>query len=213
MGPECDPVNNVWSFPKLTGQNYHTWSEQMQAALLAHYLWQYMTGDEPQPPKPPTSPPRSSAASSTEPITPVKATGTSTQSFASAAAGSKAPKPFKPQRLAGKGPDEEEADFDSFFYSPNYVHWEKAWEHYCTWVQNDGAARGLIKGAINPSQWGHISGAETFQDMWDRLYQLHFATRRDVNVHHYIQEIWHKHWGERVSMSNHIYDDPSATHS
>lgn len=40
MGPEHDPVNNVWSFLKLKRQNYYTWSEQMQAALLAHYLEQ-----------------------------------------------------------------------------------------------------------------------------------------------------------------------------
>jgi len=93
----------------------------MQAALLACYLWQYVTGDEPQPSKSPTFPPHSSAASSTEPVTPAKATSTLTQSFASAAAGSKIPKPSKSQRPASKGPDEEEADFDFLFYSLNYI--------------------------------------------------------------------------------------------
>ena len=68
----------------------------------------------------------------------------------SAAAGSKASKSSKPQRLASKRPDKEEADFNFFFYSLNYVHWEKTWKYYHIWVQNDGAARELIKGTINP---------------------------------------------------------------
>jgi len=48
----------------------------------------------------------------------------------SAAAGSKASKSSKPQGLASKRPDKEEADFNFFFYSLNYVHWEKTWKHY-----------------------------------------------------------------------------------
>ncbi|KAF9439999.1 hypothetical protein P691DRAFT_689042, partial [Macrolepiota fuliginosa MF-IS2] len=113
MGPACDSVSDVWSFPKLTGQNYYAWSEQMKAALQARYLWQYVSGDEPQPPKPPKSPP------------------------------------------------------SNFFYSANYVCWEKAWDRHRHWVQNDNAAIGLIKGAIDPSQWGHVSETNSSKDMWD----------------------------------------------
>ncbi|KAF9439626.1 hypothetical protein P691DRAFT_769269 [Macrolepiota fuliginosa MF-IS2] len=75
------------------------------------------------------------------------------------------------------------------FYSANY---------------NDSTTQGLIKGTLDVSQWGHVSSLTTLKEMWDQLYQLHFVTRRDVNVHYFIQEIWHKHWDEHVLMSNHI---------
>ena len=154
MAPERNPVTSVWSFPKLTGQNYFTWSEQMKAALQACYLWQYVTGDEPKPPKPPASPP----------VPTTKATVASTLS--------ESPAPLKPSATA-----ELDEDGDAFFYSPNYICWEKGWECYCTWVQSNGATMGLIKGAIDPFQWGHVSRAVTLKDMWGQLYQLHFVTR------------------------------------
>jgi len=52
MVPKCDLVTNVWSFSKLTEQNYFTWSKQIKATLQAHYLWQYVTRNKPKPPKP-----------------------------------------------------------------------------------------------------------------------------------------------------------------
>ena len=66
MVPKCDLVTNVWSFPKLTEQNYFTWSKQMKATLQARYLWQYVTRNKPKPPKPLVFPSR--LTTSSEPI-------------------------------------------------------------------------------------------------------------------------------------------------
>ena len=104
MGPKCDPVTNVWSFPKLTKQNYFTWSEQMKATLQAHCLQQYITEDEPKPPKLSVSSPRPTTLS--EPTI-----------------------PLKPSTTGGSNGDK-----DIFFYSPNYICQKKDQEHYHTWV-------------------------------------------------------------------------------
>jgi hypothetical protein len=69
MGPAVDEINSeTLRFPKLNGENYASWSVNMQAALQAKFLWLYVTGDEIQPPDPgPTPPPepKSSTTSST----------------------------------------------------------------------------------------------------------------------------------------------------
>ncbi|KAF9442317.1 hypothetical protein P691DRAFT_681699 [Macrolepiota fuliginosa MF-IS2] len=147
MGPTHSSVSDVWSFQKLTRQNYYTWSEQMRAALQARFLWQYVAGDFPQPPKPPLSPPAAkSATRSTD----------------------------NPNDSAK--PEDHDADGNDF-YSANYMHWEKSWDQFQDWMQNDSATQGLIKGALDVSQWGHMSNLTTLKEMWDQLYQLHFVTR------------------------------------
>ena len=154
MASECNLVTSVWSFPKLTRQNYFTWSEQMKTALQACYLWQYINGDKPKPPKPPASPA----------VPTTKATVASTLS--------ESPTPLKPSATV-----ELDKNRDTFFYSPNYIHWKKGWKHYYTQVQSNGVAMSLIKGTINPSKWGHVPRAVTLKNIWDQLYQLHFVTR------------------------------------
>lgn len=69
------------------------------------------------------------------------------------------------KRPASKGPNKEEVDFNFFFYSLNYICQEKTWKCYHIWVQNDNAARELIKSTINSSQWGHVSGAGISKDI------------------------------------------------
>ena len=144
MSLKYDPVNNIWFFLKLTEQNYHTQSEQIQAAFLDHYFWQYITENKPQSSKLSTFFLCLSATSSTKLVTSVKTTSILTQFFASAIANRKMLKPSKPQRPASKGPNEEETDFDFFFYSLNYIYQKKAQKCYYTQVQNDDAARILI---------------------------------------------------------------------
>ncbi|KAF9440658.1 hypothetical protein P691DRAFT_610889, partial [Macrolepiota fuliginosa MF-IS2] len=107
-----------WSFPKLNGNNYYAWSENMQAALEARQLWWgFIEYKSPPPSEPSATPPKS------------------------------------------------EDDMNQ--YSPEYTLWEKHWEKYNDWVQKDCSAMGLIKGAIESTQWPHIRTATTSKEMWN----------------------------------------------
>ncbi len=57
--------HEAFKFPKLTGENYATWCQHMQAALQSRYLWLIVTGDENQPEKPGAEPPKEAAALAT----------------------------------------------------------------------------------------------------------------------------------------------------
>ena len=50
-------MSSMLNFPKLNGNNYHAWSDNMMSALQARLLWLIVDGQRPSPPKPPTDPP------------------------------------------------------------------------------------------------------------------------------------------------------------
>ncbi|KAF9446562.1 hypothetical protein P691DRAFT_608712, partial [Macrolepiota fuliginosa MF-IS2] len=41
------------------------------------------------------------------------------------------------------------------------------WDRYRDWVRNDRAAMGLMKCALDPSQWPYVQPATTSKEMWD----------------------------------------------
>ncbi len=63
--PSSGSSHEAFKFPKLTGENYATWCQHMQAALQSRYLWLIVTGDESQPDKPDAESPKEAAALAT----------------------------------------------------------------------------------------------------------------------------------------------------
>ena len=45
------------SFPKLDGNNYYAWANNMMSTLQAQLLWLIVNGQRPPPPKPSADPP------------------------------------------------------------------------------------------------------------------------------------------------------------
>ncbi|KAJ3569220.1 hypothetical protein NP233_g5191 [Leucocoprinus birnbaumii] len=207
MGPARDSSSTVWSFPKLNGTNYYTWSENMKAALEARGLWySHIEVEAPPPPKPSIHPP---GKKSVDPKTPKKATQ-----------GSTIPEtPVKPRARfdvdnADDGPDDgntssmmaslglgdEAADEDdAYMYTAVYTQWEKRWEKYNSWKVNDSAAMGWMKGALEPTQWPHVTAAKTAKEMWNLLYELYFVSRKGTQLHFHIWELWHQTWDESTT--------------
>ena len=56
MGPISD-MSSMLNFPKLNGNNYYVWLDNMMLALQVRLLWLIIDGQRPSPPKPPSSPP------------------------------------------------------------------------------------------------------------------------------------------------------------
>ena len=50
-------MSSILNFPKLNGNNYHTWSDNMMSVLQAQLLWLIVNGQRPPPPTPPINPP------------------------------------------------------------------------------------------------------------------------------------------------------------
>jgi hypothetical protein len=46
MGPDIKLTSKTLQFPKLNGTNYHTWADNMKAALQAKSLWGVVSGHE-----------------------------------------------------------------------------------------------------------------------------------------------------------------------
>ncbi len=157
MGPDpSESTSETLHFPKLSGTNYNSWSDNMKAALQARYLWLFIKGDEVCPLKPPQ-------------MVPVDSEGN----------------PF------GRSTAE-------------YKDWKQDHDDYLRWLRSDGAAMGLIRGAIDFSQCEHIANASTSKEMWDLLRSIHVTQRQGITVHYLYQEIYSKKWDERTPMSDHI---------
>jgi hypothetical protein len=63
MSPESEPLemsytSEAFKFAKLKGSNYSRWSEHMQAALQAKYLWLIVNDTETRPTEPPATRPK-----------------------------------------------------------------------------------------------------------------------------------------------------------
>ena len=180
MGPdEHNPtMTDIHAFHKLNDNNYYVWSQQMKSTLEACMLWiGHIEFDVPPPTRPPSNPPKKSKTLA-PPTIPTWTTGrASAIGTAPAASSSLAPAwatsvPI-PGRMKTTLSDSDDED-DTFL--PEYVAWERKWERYHKWVQNDCAAMGLIHNTLNPSQWPHVHGTSTAEGMWDNFYQLYFIS-------------------------------------
>jgi len=45
-------MSSVLTFPKLNGNNYYAWADNMMSALQTRLLWLVVDGQRPSPPKP-----------------------------------------------------------------------------------------------------------------------------------------------------------------
>jgi len=50
-------MSSILTFPKLNGNNYYAWADNMMSALQARLLWLIVDGQQPSPPKPSANPP------------------------------------------------------------------------------------------------------------------------------------------------------------
>jgi len=71
-------------------------------------------------------------------------------------------------------------------------------------LESDNAAMGLMRGAMEFSQWEHVINVLTSREMWDRLHKLYITQRQAVNIHYYYQDLYAKKWDECTIMSDHI---------
>ncbi|KAJ3555983.1 hypothetical protein NP233_g12081 [Leucocoprinus birnbaumii] len=95
--------------------------------------------------------------------------------------------------------DEAADDDDAYMYTAVYTQWEKRWEKYNTWKVNDSAVMGWMKGALEPTQWLHVTAAKTAKEMWNLLYELYFVSRKGTQLHFHIWELWHQTWDESTT--------------
>ncbi|KAJ3561473.1 hypothetical protein NP233_g10170 [Leucocoprinus birnbaumii] len=206
MGPARDSSSTVWSFPKLNGTNYYTWSENMKDALEARGLWcSHIEIEAPPPPKPSIHPP---GKKSVDPKTPKKPTQGSTipempvKSRSRVDVDNAGDDPTDgntTSMMVSLGLDEAAEDDDAYMYTAVYTQWEKRWEKYNTWKVNDSAAMGWMKGALEPTQWPHVTAAKTAKEMWDLLYELYFVSRKGTQLHFHIWDLWHQTWDESAT--------------
>jgi transposase InsO family protein len=176
MGPALgESTSETLQFPKFNGTNYHSWADNMKAALQAKSVWGVTSGRERRPPHPPDEYPGLYTVSSPT------AKGESPTSV----------------RKDGQ-------NLIDVLQSKGYLAWEQSLEKFERWLNKDDMAMGLIRNAIEYAQRETIIDIGTSTEMWNHLRQTYVDQQSGVNIHFYYQELYSKKWDGHSSMSDHI---------
>ena len=80
--------------------------------------------------------------------------------------------------------------------------WKVTKKEWLDWLLRDQAAQGLMKGAVELSQWPHI--AQTVKEMWDAWKKMYVTNQQHINVHYYFEDLYTRKYDESTSMADHI---------
>ena len=72
------------------------------------------------------------------------------------------------------------------------------------WHLRDEAAQGFMKGAVEPSQWPHVSECHSAKKMWDTWKKIHVDNQQKINVHYFFKELYTKKYVDGTPMADHI---------
>ena len=77
-------------------------------------------------------------------------------------------------------------------------------KEYLEWHLRDKAAQGFMKGAVEPSQWHHVSECHRAKEMWDTWKKIHVDNQQKINVHYFFEELYTKKYVDGMLMADHI---------
>jgi transposase InsO family protein len=191
MGPATDSdvgsTSETLRFPKLNGDNYHSWADNMKAALQAKSLWGVVSAREHCPPRPPLEFPKLRALHAITAVSPVAPVAESSKGESS--------------KGVKKSEDEEMLDI---FQSKEYRSWELATERYDKWLNKDDAAMGLMRNAIEYAQRESIINVSGSEAMWEHLQISYVHRQSGINVYYNYAQLFAHPWNGSTPMSDHL---------
>ena len=77
-------------------------------------------------------------------------------------------------------------------------------QEYINWVTRDKATQGLMHGAVEETQWPHVTDADTSKGMWDQWKKIHQTNQQVINIHYCFEELYTRKYSNGMVMTDHI---------
>lgn len=82
--------------------------------------------------------------------------------------------------------------------------WEHAQEKYEYWLMKDNSTVRLICSAIEYMQRETLAGIKSCKKIWEHLQKNYINQQGGINVHHYYQQMYAKHWDGHIPLTDQI---------
>jgi len=95
-------------------------------------------------------------------------------------------------------PDDKKPD------NVSMADWKVEMREYIEWMSRDEVAQGLMRGAVEESQWPHVTASKTSKEMWDDWKKVHQDNQKKINVHYFFEELYTRKYIDGSPMADHI---------
>ena len=77
-------------------------------------------------------------------------------------------------------------------------------KEHLEWLLRDQTAQGLMKSTAENTQWPHVRGKKTSEEMWDAWKALHVTNNQRINVHYHFEDLYTRKYINDTNMADYV---------